>query len=169
MYFWQLFANSKVKRKLRSLYVYKNRRGEDSAENVIKAGTSNELLYNDKEVLLKEKFGLLPPDLTKAQKKTIAAISPTGADINNPFTVPEDGWILSFGSDAAGEIYSTIDGIGSHETTPSQKVMRSAEGAGVSLRKFDLHCPYPVKKGQVVGSSEIAPSVGIIFAPCMSV
>ena len=30
--------------------------GGGAAENVIKAGTSNQLLYNDKEVLLKEKF-----------------------------------------------------------------------------------------------------------------
>ena len=40
--------------------------GEGSEENVIKAGASNELLYNDKEVLLKENFDLglklLPPD-----------------------------------------------------------------------------------------------------------
>lgn len=30
--------------------------GGGAAENVIKAGTSNQLLYNDKEVILKENF-----------------------------------------------------------------------------------------------------------------
>ena len=46
--------------------------GDGTAENVIKAGTSNELLYNDKEVILKENFDLglinLPPDLRRTQK-----------------------------------------------------------------------------------------------------
>ena len=51
----QLDAHLKVKRRLRSLYVYKNR-GGGAAENIIKAGTSNQLLYNDKEVILKENF-----------------------------------------------------------------------------------------------------------------
>ena len=50
--------------------------GDGTAENVIKAGTSNELLYNDKEVLLKENFdlgsGLLPPDLAKTQEYLLA-------------------------------------------------------------------------------------------------
>ena len=30
--------------------------GGGAAENIIKAGTSNQLLYNDKEVILKENF-----------------------------------------------------------------------------------------------------------------
>ena len=38
------------------MYVYKNRGGGGAAENIIKAGTSNQLLYNDKEVILKENF-----------------------------------------------------------------------------------------------------------------
>ena len=58
--------------------------GDGTAENVIKAGTSNELLYNDKEVLLKENFdldsGLLPPDLSKTQEfelYTIGSVPPS--------------------------------------------------------------------------------------------
>ena len=53
--------------------------GDGTAENVIKAGTSNELLYNNKEVLLKENFDLnlelLSPDLTKTKEWELSSFS----------------------------------------------------------------------------------------------
>lgn len=134
--------------------------GDGNKENVFSDSDSGMPLWNGTP------FGLLPPDLSKEQENIIADISPTGVYINNPFTVPEDGWILSFICEAADDLYSTIDGIGTLQTTPSQIVV---EVESLSLKKVCLNCPYPVKKGQVVESSGIAPNVYIIFAPCMSV
>ena len=110
----------------------------------------------------------MPPDLTKAQEVAIAGVSLTGNSINAPFTVPEDGWILSLIAKSADNLYSIIDGIGSFSTTPSQISIVCKND--MQARKFNIHCPYPVKKGQVVESSVIAYNgVYITSAPCMRV
>ena len=137
--------------------------GDGTAENVIKAGTSNELLYNDKEVLLKENFdlGLLPPDLSKTQEYELVT------DLGNkrPFIVPEDGWIVEFKILSRASGYIKIDGLGGQGITPSQEY----HNANYDNFKFDnLNCPYPVKKGQKIESS-VDYSTTITFAPCMSV
>ena len=110
----------------------------------------------------------MPPDLTKAEKVAIAGMSPTGNIINAPFIVPEDGWILSLIANSAGNLYSIIDGIGSFSITPSQISIIGKND--MQARKINIRCPYPVKKGQVVESSQSAYNgVYITFAPCMRV
>ena len=162
--------------------------GDGTAENVIKAGTSNELLYNDKEVLLKEGLdldlglGLLPPDLKKAEEFKLATWDDNDKIwISNPFTVPEDGWIIKV--DFPDRYYSyfiKIDGFGALRMTPSQERVGvfkiiSIDGSN-GFRYITIHnlnCPYPVKKGQVISSGKQLDTnkynVIVTFAPCMSV
>ena len=119
--------------------------GGGSKENIIKSGTSNELLYNDEEIFLKKDFGLLPPDLSKIQKITFSAAILS-------FVVPEDGWILSFEDIVPDDSYIKIDGIGDIHATPSQQVKTITVGNNNSIKMLfrDMHCPYPVKKEQVL-------------------
>ena len=148
--------------------------GEGTEENVIKAGASNELLYNDKEVLLKENFDLdlelLPPDLTKTQEWTLMDLAADEVNVN-PFTVPEDGWIVKVAfSNEAVSAFIKIDGFGGVGITPSQETLGTfAEGEYLrgTITIFNLNCPYPVKKGQVVEVVEDEKNTVIItFAPC---
>ena len=148
--------------------------GNGTAENVIKAGTSNELLYNDKEVLLKENLyldldlDLLPPDLSKIQDWDLTSKveeSDHTAHYSNPFIVPKDGWIVSFRILFFVGGYIKIDGFGGTGITPSKELYY------VDYRAFlidNLNCPYPVKKGQVIESSFLYDSAIITFAPCKS-
>ena len=154
--------------------------GYGTAENVIKAGTSNELLYNDKEVLLKEGLDLsLLPDLKKAEELKLATWDDNDKIwISNPFTVPEDGWIVKLDFRSRYDSYFIkIDGFGALRMTPSQervgvfKVI-SIDGSNgfraITIR--NLNCPYPVKKGQVVeGVSEGLGYTTITFAPCKGI
>ena len=146
--------------------------GDGTAENVIKAGTSNELLYNDKEVLLKENFGLLPPDLTKAEKFELVEVQ-NGTLISRPFIVPEDGWIIRVEFLEPGTDYIKIDGLGGLGITPSQELLLWDEignGQVKPIVTHNINCPYPVKKGQEITHGEIeVPHIYIKFAPCMSV
>ena len=146
--------------------------GEGTEENVIKAGASNELLYNDKEVLLKENFDLdlelLPPDLTKTQEWTLMDL--TADEVNvNPFTVPEDGWIVKVTfSNKSVSAFIKIDGFGEIGITPGQYFIGNFDGfLGYSpVGIYNLNCPYPVKKGQVVEVVEDEKNnVTITFAP----
>ena len=152
--------------------------GEGTAENVIKAGASNELLYNDKKVILKENFdlglNLLPPDLAKAQEWELK----TRENTSNPFTVPEDGWIVKveFTSSSWRRNYSDfikIDGFGELGITPSQHYIDNflIDIGSDKPIAYNSNCPYLVKKGQLVESSENTDidSVIITFAPFMSV
>ena len=153
--------------------------GEGTEENVIKAGASNELLYNDKEVLLKENFDLdlelLPPDLSKTQEWTL--IDLTADEVNvNPFTVPEDGWIVKVTfSNKAKSDFIKIDGFGELGITPSQhyidNFITEIGGDGTEPIVYNSNCPYLVKEGQLVEPSENRDigAVVITFAPCMSV
>ena len=139
--------------------------GGGSKENIIKSGTSNELLYNDEEIFLKKDFGLLPPDLSKIQKIIF------GIGLFE-FVVPEDGWILSFESSEFADSYIKIDGIGDINATPSQQVKTiTIENISKKMLFRDMHCPYPVKKGQVITTTTILLSFMVIinFASCISV
>ena len=146
--------------------------GEGTEENVIKDGASNELLYNDKEVLLKENFDLnlelLPPDLTKTQEWTLMDLTEDGVNVN-PFTVPEDGWIVKVAfSDKRVRAFIRIEGFGEVGTTPGQYYIGDFESFPDDLPVgiFNLNCPYPVKKGQVVEAVEDEKNdVTITFAP----
>ena len=155
--------------------------GDGTAENVIKAGTSNELLYNDKEVLLKECLDLsLLPDWKKAKEFKLASWDDNDKIwISNPFTVPEDGWIIKV--DFPDRYYSyfiKIDGFGALRMTPSQERVGvfkiiSIDGSN-GFRYITIHnlnCPYPVKKGQVVeeASENLTTTTAITFAPCKGI
>ena len=146
--------------------------GDGTAENVIKAGTSNELLYNDKEVLLKENLGLLPPDLSKTQKYELVEVQ-NGTIISRPFIVPEDGWIIKVDFLEPATDYIKIDGLGGLGITPSQELLLWDEignGQVKPIVTHNINCPYPVKKGQEITHGEIEfPHIYIKFAPCMSV
>ena len=146
--------------------------GEGTEENLIKAGASNELLYNDKEVLLKENFDLdlelLPPDLEKTQEWTLMDL--TADEVNvNPFTVPEDGWIVKVTfSNKEESDFIKIDGFGEVGITPGQYFIGNFESFPdyLPVGIYNLNCPYPVKKGQVVEAIENENStVTITFTP----
>ena len=155
--------------------------GDGTAENVIKAGTSNELLYNDKDVLLKENFDLdlgLLPDLKKAEEWKLAIWDNNdNVWINNPFVVPKDGWIVKVDfSDRYDNNFIKIDGFGALRMTPSQEkagVFKIIDFDGSYGRKYitirNLNCPYPVKKGQVVERSNKYDATVVTFAPCKAI
>ena len=168
--------------------------GKGAAENVIKAGASNELLYNDKEVLLKENFdlgsGLLPPDLAKTQECELARFDHGGGGAFNSYTVPEDGWIVKvrvFNKNYSTTIlkanyFIKIDGFGEVGMTPGQYYIGNFFGPDGSIISYpvgicNVNCPYPVKKGQIISSPRIdhnitmymVGTVTITFAPNMSV
>ena len=163
--------------------------GDGTAENVIKAGTSNELLYNDKEVLLKEDLdldlGLLPPDLKKAEEWEVVGNN-HGSPIHNRIFVPEDGWIVKFdlkrgGSDEVPDSYFIdIDENGVRDgMTPGQYFIGNfvdyVDNSSKAVAIHNLNCPYPVKKGQIITSTKDLANVTwkyrviVTFAPCMSV
>ena len=168
--------------------------GDGTAENVIKAGTSNELLYNDKEVLLKEGLdldlglGLLPPDLKKAEEWVVVRKDSSSEVIYNKFIVPEDGWIVKvdlykyhggYDYEITDSYFINIDGIGALEMTPGQYYIgndfnnASMHNEHLFVAIHNLNCPYPVKKGQVISSGKQLDTnkynVIVTFAPCMSV
>ena len=136
------------------------------------------MLYNDKEVLLKENFGLLPPDLTKAEKFELVTYEQNVGLIVNPFIVPEDGWIIKVDFLNPETDYIKIDGLGGVGITPSQKLLfwsyNNNDTGGVITSQpviiYNMNCPYPVKKGQVIEASNVnQPGTYITFALCMSV
>ena len=155
--------------------------GDGTAENVIKAGTSNELLYNDKEVLLKEGLDLsLLPDLKKAEELKLATWDDNDKIwISNPFTVPEDGWIIKVDfPDRYNSYFIKIDGFGAPRMTPSQEkigIFKTFDIDGSNGFRYitirNLNCPYPVKKGQVVekASGGLMQTTTITFAPCKGI
>ena len=163
--------------------------GDGTAENVIKAGTSNELLYNDKEVLLKEgldlDLGLLPPDLKKAEEWEIVGNNHGSPTYNSTF-VPEDGWIVKFdlkyrnSDEAAYSYFIDIDRSGVRDgMTPGQyyisRFVDYVDGFSKAVVIHNLNCPYPVKKGQLISWTKDPANITmkyrviVTFAPCMSV
>ena len=105
----------------------------------------------------------------------------TADEVNvNPFTVPEDGWIVKVAfSDKTVRTFIKIDGFGEVGITPGQyyigsfyKNYGSTESYPVGI--CNVNCPYPVKKGQVVSPPRInnmflTGTVTITFAPNKSV
>ena len=93
--------------------------------------------------------------------------------IHNPFTVPEDGWIVKVTfSDKAARTFIKIDGFGEVGITPGQYYIGDFEAFPEDLPVgiYNLNCPYPVKKGQVVEANEFKrDTVTITFAPNKSV
>ena len=109
-------------------------------------------------------LGLLPPDLTKAKEITIV----DSASTILTFTVPSDGWILEVNTSKDVSIFILIDGEGSMEKTPCQKVdgpYTTPNGTGY-IRNY-LNCPFPVKKGQKITSGIKQANSHLIFAPCI--
>ena len=79
---------------------------------------------------------------------------------------------MSFKSNEFSDLYIKIDGIGNIYTTPSQQVKTiTIENISKKMLFRDMHCPYPVKKGQVltVFNNFLFFQVTINFAPCISV
>ena len=79
---------------------------------------------------------------------------------------------MSFKSSEFADSYIKIDGIGDINVTPSQQVITiNIEGTLKKMLLRDMHCPYPVKKGQVITAttSLLLLPVIIKFASCISV
>ena len=79
---------------------------------------------------------------------------------------------MSFEGGEIADSYIKIDGIGNIYTTPSQQVKTiTIENISKKMLFRDMHCPYPVKKGQVItATTSFLFSQAIInFAPCISV
>ena len=116
--------------------------------------------------LITSDLGLPPPDLAKVQTVTIVDASKK----HTPFTVPSDGWILSFNlvRNISANVY--IDNIGEASITPGQQALGpflSPSSTSVFELVKDLHCPYPVKKGQLVSMRMFLDLTQITFAPCL--
>ena len=79
---------------------------------------------------------------------------------------------MSFESSEFADSYIKIDGIGDINVTPSQQVGTiTIENISKKMLFRDMHCPYPVKKGQVITTTTILFSFMVIinFASCISV
>ena len=79
---------------------------------------------------------------------------------------------MSFEGGEIADSYIKIDGIGNIYTTPSQQVKTiTIENISKKMLFRDMHCPYPVKKGQVitVTNNFLFYQAIINFAPCISV
>ena len=77
---------------------------------------------------------------------------------------------MSFEEANYRDSYVKIDGIGNIYTTPSQCVKKITDEKTILIK--DMHCPYPVKKGQVVSVTLEFPFILIAkinFASCISV
>ena len=79
---------------------------------------------------------------------------------------------MSFENIVQDDSYIKIDGIGDVHATPSQQVKTITVGNNISIKMLfrDMHCPYTVKKAQVLTATmEFLSIVVIRFAPCMSI
>ena len=81
---------------------------------------------------------------------------------------------MSFENIVPDDSYIKIDGIGDIHATPSQQVKTITDGNNISIKMLfrDMHCPYPVKKEQVLTATTgflFHYVVTIRFAPCMSI
>ena len=78
---------------------------------------------------------------------------------------------MSFESGDFDDSYIKIDGIGNIYATPSQQAKTiTIENISKKILFRDMHCPYPVKKGQVITATTnfLFPAI-INFASCISV
>ena len=137
-----------------------------TANEVANSLTFGSKTYNGSsaQTITASDLGLLPPDLTKAREQLIVSSSSTMIT----FTVPSDGWILNVETFKDVSIFILIDGEGSMERTPCQKVdgpYTTPNGTGY-IRNY-LNCPFPVKKGQKITSGVKQSNSHLIFAPCI--
>ena len=106
-------------------------------------------------------FSAFCPNLSKIKGATL------------PFTVPEDGWILSLSSDKDIAINIKIDNLtdDSPNILPHQSYLGQFHDTKANTDKKivvpSMCCPFPVKKGQVLASTNTEAKVIITFAPCI--
>ena len=138
----------------------------DTADKVSHSLTFGSKTYNGSsaQTITASDLGLLPPDLTKAKERTI--VDSTSAPVT--FKVPSDGWILKVDTWKDVSLFILIDGEGSMEKTPCQKVdgpYTTPNGTGY-IKNY-LNCPFPVKKGQKITPGSNPSNSKLIFAPCI--
>ena len=106
-------------------------------------------------------FSAFCPNLSKLKGATL------------PFTVPEDGWILSLSSDKGIAINIKIDNLTDNlNILPHQSYLGQFHDTKANTDKKivvpSMCCPFPVKKGQVLASTDTeGAKVTISFAPCI--
>ena len=106
-------------------------------------------------------FSAFCPNLSKLKGATL------------PFTVPEDGWILSLSSDKDIAINIKIDNFTDNQSIlPHQRYLGQFHDTKANTDKKvvvpSMCCPFPVKKGQVLASTDTeGAKVTISFAPCI--
>ena len=106
-------------------------------------------------------FSAFCPNLSKFKGATL------------PFTVPEDGWILSLSSDKDIAINIKIDNLTDNlNILPHQSYLGQFHDTKANTDKKivvpSMCCPFPVKKGQVLASTDTeGAKVTIGFAPCI--
>ena len=108
-------------------------------------------------------FSQFCPDLSKIQ--TVQLVD-NYTNARNPFTVPEDGWILSLVEPSHNRYPSvtlTIDGITNFAFPTSYESWSTSVGNG------SRHCPFPVRKNQILSISTDLTwiDVRIQYAPCI--
>lgn len=91
---------------------------------------------------------------------------------NLPFTVPKDGWILSFQSNQEVDAKMKIDNFpDTLDVLPRQVYLGQFYDSNSKVDKKvvvqSLCCPFPVKEGQVLSTYETTANVIITFAPCV--
>ena len=89
-----------------------------------------------------------------------------------PFTVPEDVWILNLSSQKDKYINIKIDDITDvNDILPHQMYLGQFHDTKSNTDKkvvvCSMICPFPVRKGQVIASTDTETSVQIVFAPCI--
>ena len=105
-------------------------------------------------------FDQFCPDLSRYKGATL------------PFTIPEDGWILSFSSAEDIAINIKIDNLtDSRNVLPHQSYLGQFHDTKANVDKKvvvpSMCCPFPVKKGQVIDRTDTGVKVIIVFAPCI--
>ena len=90
-----------------------------------------------------------------------------------PFTIPEDGWILSIKADKDIQINIKIDGFtDTINVLPHQMYLGQFHDTKSNTDKKvvvpSMICPFPVRKGQVIASVDTqGAKVTITFTPCI--
>ena len=106
-------------------------------------------------------FSAFCPNLSKLKGETL------------PFTIPEDGWILSLFSNRDIAINIKIDNFtdDSPNKLPHQRYLGQFHDIETNTDEKivvpSMCCPFPVKKGQVLASTNTEARVIIAFAPCI--
>ena len=118
-------------------------------------------------------FSVFCPKVSQVRGVSLVDYNETKGYIAKPFTVPEDGWILSF---KAGKDIKANMKIDKYSDTldilPRQEYLGQFHDTKSNTDKKvvvpSVCCPFPVKKGQVLEAyTETETTVKIIFAPCI--